>query len=147
MPRMTNGRDCAISDDDDVHWGTPPFSYQGFPIPSTALSDYSLSSDKMSEHHSSRLCELASTISISTSIYNNYLQDHGLPQPSFLPDAPPKMDLPPHIAKARDTILEASEELQALMLGPVGHLQRQTLDVFNPSERDSTESKRQFNEH
>lgn len=94
----------------------------------------------MSEIHSSRLCELASTISISTSIYNDYLVNNEQPKPSFSPDTLSKMDLPPDIAKARDTVLEASEELQALILGPVGHLQRQTLDVCEASLRGSSKS-------
>lgn len=83
----------------------------------------------MEDHVSSRLCELASVISTNTSIYNNYLLANGHPHPSFTTKTPAKIHLPTPIAEVRNTILEANEELQALILGPVGHLQRQTLDV------------------
>ena len=53
----------------------------------------------------------------------------GYEGPSFDLETSPKLDLPEEITKARDAELEANEELQALMLGPVGCLQRQTLYV------------------
>ena len=91
----------------------------------------------MSQHEPSRLQELTSQISINTSIYSDYLRANGWPQPSFSTDTTPKVDLPPDIVKVRNTVLEASEELQALMLGPIGYLQRQTLDVSHQTLKDS----------
>lgn len=96
----------------------------------------------MNTHQSSKICQLSCTIAEKTSIYSDYLIAHGHPDPSFSIDTPPKIDLPAHIAEIRDGILEANEELQALILGPVGHLQRQTLDV-SPLRDDHVKKKAQ----
>ena len=53
----------------------------------------------------------------------------GHPPPSFDDIGSLKSDLPLEIAVARDSVIENTAELQALMLGPVGYLQQQMRQV------------------
>lgn len=69
-----------------------------------------------------RIAQLASTIQASTIKINDYLASNGLPTPSFDPDSPPKFLSETSIAASRQAILEATDELHALMLGPIGML-------------------------
>ena len=66
-----------------------------------------------------RIAELASIINENTAKFEEYLSSHNLPTPSFEPDALLKYDLPPEIAQSRQSIIEASDELHHLMIGPI----------------------------
>ncbi|KAF4628102.1 hypothetical protein G7Y89_g10046 [Cudoniella acicularis] len=69
-----------------------------------------------------RIVELASIISEHTSKVDAYLISHNLPTPSFNISYPPKLPLPAEIQASRDAVLEATDELTALMLGPIESL-------------------------
>lgn len=69
-----------------------------------------------------RIVELASIIGKETEKVDTYLTSNHLPTPSFDISCPPKLFLPPEIQASRDAVLEASDELTALMLGPVESL-------------------------
>lgn len=69
-----------------------------------------------------RISELSSIILSNTSKYDNYLSTQGLPTPSFDPGAPPFLPLPSEMAEAKQLILEATDELHALIAGPLGTL-------------------------
>lgn len=70
----------------------------------------------------SRIAELASLISRNTAEVENRLLADGLPCPTFDADQPPTLVHNPKIAAARQAILEATDELHALMLGPISLL-------------------------
>ena len=73
----------------------------------------------------SRIAELASIISSNTSQVDDYISTHGLPPLSFEPNGSLKPDTLPHgIQSAQNAILEATDELNALMLGPEGILRQ-----------------------
>lgn len=67
----------------------------------------------------SRIAELASLIARNTSEVENQLSADGLPCPTFDADQPPTLVNNPKIAAARHAILQATDELHALMLGPI----------------------------
>ena len=69
-----------------------------------------------------RIGELSSIISSTTSKYDKYLSTQSLPTPSFDPGAPPFLPLPSDMAEAKQLILEATDELHALIAGPLGTL-------------------------
>ncbi|MCJ1463377.1 hypothetical protein MMC07_001984 [Pseudocyphellaria aurata] len=69
---------------------------------------------------SSRIVALASIITSNTAQVNDYLSSHGLPAPSFDPNVPPSFLEEKPIVACRQAILEATDELHALMLGPAG---------------------------
>ena len=74
----------------------------------------------------SRIAELASIISSNTSQVDDYVSTHNLPPLSFEPNGHLKQDtLPDTIQSAQHAILEATDELNALMLGPDGILRQQ----------------------
>lgn len=65
-----------------------------------------------------RIAELTSIISSNTSKIEKYIQDNGLPAPSFDVDAPNNLGIPPEatdVEKARRAALEATAELQDLL--------------------------------
>lgn len=68
---------------------------------------------------SSRILELANSIQINTSIVDRHFSSHGIPTPSFDINTPLELDLPNDIAACRSAIIEATEELHSLMLGPI----------------------------
>lgn len=68
---------------------------------------------------SSRILELANSIQVNTSKVDQHFSAHGIPTPSFDIDTPLELDLPNDIAACRSTIIEATEELHSLMLGPI----------------------------
>lgn len=70
----------------------------------------------------SRISELASIIAANTAEIDLYTASEALPSPSFDADSPPKLLFHPRVAAFRQAILEATDELHALMLGPVGIL-------------------------
>ena len=69
-----------------------------------------------------RISELASIIALKTAEIDAYTSAKNVPSPSFDPDFPPRLLLHPDIAASRQAILDATDELHALMLGPVGIL-------------------------
>lgn len=67
----------------------------------------------------SRIGQLADTIQRNTSMFDEYICTHGLQSPSFDPDGPLlEMDLPPVIRAARLAVIDATQELRDLMIGP-----------------------------
>lgn len=68
---------------------------------------------------SSRILELANSIQTNTSRVDQHFSSHGIPTPSFEIETPLELDLPDDIATCRLAIIEATEELHLLMLGPV----------------------------
>lgn len=75
----------------------------------------------MSSH---RIVELAKVIQSNTTTIDQHLNSKGLPTPSFAADNPPTL-LYGHgesIDAARQAVVDATDELQALMLGPTGTL-------------------------
>ena len=80
-----------------------------------------------------KIAQLAAIIAANTTKFDGWLTSHGLPSPSFDIETPLKLELPQEISQARQAVVEASTELQALMLGPVEHLQNETRDVSRPT--------------
>ena len=75
---------------------------------------------------SSRIVELASIITTKTSQVDDYLSTHGLPGLSFEPTRESQEHtLPESVQAAQNAVLEATDELHALMLGPMGILTAQ----------------------
>lgn len=80
----------------------------------------------------SRISELASIISDSTSIIDNYFKSHGLPTPSFDISGPSRIDFPPQgkeVAAAHIRVLGATNELHRLMQGPTAMLMETSVRV------------------
>lgn len=74
----------------------------------------------------SRIVELASIISMKTNQIDEYLSAQGLPPLSFEPtEESQQYTLPDNIKAAQNEILEATDELHAHMLGPMGILNQQ----------------------
>lgn len=69
-----------------------------------------------------RTVQLAASILQHTSEIETYLAENNLPSPSFAPGTPPKLPLPPGLQTSLDAALSAVDELQALLLGPLGWL-------------------------
>ncbi|KAJ8065081.1 hypothetical protein OCU04_005793 [Sclerotinia nivalis] len=72
--------------------------------------------------HATRIAVLAAKIQEHTSKVDEYLASNNLPSPSFDVSCPVRLSLPPEIQTSRNAVLEASDELTALMLGPVESL-------------------------
>ncbi|KAI1843519.1 hypothetical protein JX266_010345 [Neoarthrinium moseri] len=68
------------------------------------------------------LSDLAQLIHSRTTSIETGLKAANLPQPSFNATAPPALPLSRELEEVRDELVEALEELRALVLGPVGHL-------------------------
>ncbi|KAL9124976.1 MAG: hypothetical protein Q9217_005755 [Psora testacea] len=77
------------------------------------------------------LRELVNVISTNVAKLDDHIKGEGLKNPDFSAEQPPVLALPPDLHVCRDKILEATEDLQALIAGPAGHLQRQTLEHTN----------------
>ena len=74
----------------------------------------------------SRIVELASIITSKTNQVDDYLAAKCLPSLSFEPNEESHKDtLPDSVQAAQSAILEATDELHALMLGPMGILTQQ----------------------
>jgi hypothetical protein len=67
----------------------------------------------------SRIVTLSSAIERNTRIIDAYFTENGLPSPSLEASAPPDLPLPPQIVAAKEAALEAMDELQVLLLGPM----------------------------
>ncbi|KAL7621422.1 hypothetical protein AAE478_008744 [Parahypoxylon ruwenzoriense] len=74
---------------------------------------------------SGTLVQLAVAILKHTTNIETYLQENGLPNPSFRPGAPPKLPLPPALEVSLNEALAAMDELNALLLGSFGWLKAQ----------------------
>ena len=81
----------------------------------------------------SRIVELASTIKDHTTKVDNYLSSKGLPSPSFETSTPPQLDLPDEIVSFKNIVLEAMDELHALILGPMPFLFHQVIQKVDNS--------------
>lgn len=68
---------------------------------------------------SNRIVELANSIQTNTAKLDQHYSSHGIPTPSFDIETPLKIDLPSDLAACRMAIIEATDELQSLILGPV----------------------------
>lgn len=66
--------------------------------------------------------QLAASILQHTTEIETYLAQNNLPNVSFAPGTPPKLPLPPGLQNSLDAALSAVDELQALLLGPLGWL-------------------------
>jgi len=65
-----------------------------------------------------RIEELVSIISSNASKIDQFLLSEGKPTPSFDADAPKKLDLSQALEQSRTLVLEATTELNELLLGP-----------------------------
>ena len=80
----------------------------------------------------SRIAELASLIANRTADIDNHLAAKGLPTPSFDADQPTHLLNDSKLATSRRNIIEATDELHALMLGPVGILTSPSVRTVKP---------------
>ncbi|KAH5652259.1 hypothetical protein HBI51_076110 [Parastagonospora nodorum] len=67
----------------------------------------------------SGIVTLSSSIEQNTRIVDRYFTENGLPSPSLDASTPPDIPLPPEIIAAKEAALEAMDELQVLLLGPM----------------------------
>ncbi|KAL8856173.1 MAG: hypothetical protein Q9178_007211 [Gyalolechia marmorata] len=77
-----------------------------------------------------RITELAAIIADNTKHVDAHLAQRGLPSPSFDPDSPAGALLHSDVIASRRAILEATDELHALMRGPVDILTRQPVSIL-----------------
>ncbi len=68
---------------------------------------------------------LAATILEQTTKIESYLQENGIPSPSFEPGATPKLPLSPELETCLGAALSALDELSALLMGPMAWLRAQ----------------------
>ncbi|KAI0100071.1 putative O-methyltransferase [Nemania sp. FL0031] len=66
----------------------------------------------------SRIAELASIVASNTQQIDEYLAKNALPYPSFEPNSPTDLGLPPNLERLRIAALEATQELNDLLQGP-----------------------------
>jgi hypothetical protein len=69
-----------------------------------------------------RIEDLSSRIATNVEAIKTHLQQNNLPEPSFDPSCPVTLLTGPEIQAARQAVIEATDELLALMLGPIGIL-------------------------
>ena len=65
-----------------------------------------------------RIRELAEAILSGVNAIDDYNEAKGLPSQTFEPTAPFEYDYPAEIESSKQTVLEASDELHALLAGP-----------------------------
>ena len=84
-----------------------------------------------------RIVELASIISSNTAAVDQYLTSHGHPTPTLDVSAPAHLPIDPveagQIEQARRAVIEATDELSALMKGPAELLRVGVRFTFSPS--------------
>ena len=88
----------------------------------------------MDRFKSESIAELSAIIHKDTQKVNNYLHARQLPFPSFDINAPNKSMIPQEdldIEAARLRIIDATEKLRTLMLGPQDYLQSLTVSLLN----------------
>lgn len=66
-----------------------------------------------------RIAELASIIQFNAMIVDQFISSKDLPTPSFGIKTPPELDLPAKIVASQSLVIEAMDELHALLLGPM----------------------------
>ena len=86
------------------------------------LKDWLNSGLLLAKMATSRISELASLIATSTADVESHLASKGLSAPTFDAEVSSHAILDDRIAVSRQVILEATDELHSLMLGPVGIL-------------------------
>lgn len=69
-----------------------------------------------------RTIQLADSILQHTTSIEAYLAENNLPSPSYAAGTPPKIALPPGLEKSLAAALSAIDELNAILLGPMGWL-------------------------
>jgi len=82
----------------------------------------------------SLIVELSNRIAANTAKIDNYLKSHNLPKPSFDVHGPQESQIPPHeteIEAARVAIIDDTDELRRLILGPRDHLLRNTYNELS----------------
>lgn len=84
----------------------------------------------------SRIAVLAFRIAHNATEVEKHLLADGLPCPTFDADQPPTLVHNPKIAAARQFILEATDELHALMLGPMSLVTSPTVRLLRPWRTD-----------
>lgn len=78
----------------------------------------------------SRIAELALKIQVETANIEEHLLSQGLKTPSWELDTPSQVPLLTHAAQAsQNAILEAMDELKALILGPIPSLINKATDA------------------
>lgn len=66
-----------------------------------------------------RIVELSNSIGENSRKIDEFFTANALPSPSFEASTPPDLPLPPDIMQAKECALEAMDELQAVLLGPM----------------------------
>ena len=67
----------------------------------------------------SRIVELGNSIQLNTLKLDIYYSSKGIPTPSFGIETPLEINLPDEFKACRQAVIEATDELHMLMLGPV----------------------------
>ena len=67
---------------------------------------------------SNRIVQLSNSIQENTAKFDAFFSSHGIPTPSFGVETPLELEFPNDIKSCRSTILEATDELHTLVLGP-----------------------------
>jgi hypothetical protein len=83
----------------------------------------------------SRIVTLSSAIEQNTRIIDAYFTENGLPSPSLEASTPPDLPLPPQIVAAKDAALEAMDELQVLLLGPMPKIFHDLIHIVSAAYR------------
>lgn len=78
----------------------------------------------------SRIAELATIIATHTKQIDAHLATKGLPSPSFDPESPAEALLDSEVIASRQSILDATDELHALMQGPVDIITARPVSIF-----------------
>jgi hypothetical protein len=78
-----------------------------------------------SNEGSGRIVQLAATILEKTTKIDTYLKQSGLADPSSHPNAPPTLRLSPEAELCLEQTLASMDELNMLLLGPLGWLKLQ----------------------
>lgn len=68
------------------------------------------------------LSNLAAVIQANAGLIESALKTSNSPPPSFALGSPPVLMISPDLEECRDDLVDALEELRALVLGPIGHL-------------------------
>lgn len=67
----------------------------------------------------SKIAELSSVIARNTARVDEYIRSHNLSPPSFQVDGPVDLKLPEEVEEARVAAIDASQELNDLLRGPI----------------------------
>lgn len=73
-----------------------------------------------------RISELAATIHTHVDEIERFMSMHNVPQASFNINSPLAVLLPEPLSDAREEVLDAHDQLHALLLGPLPYLMRLT---------------------